>query len=646
MRPAPRAARAAAWALLMLVLAARCARAQEAAAGGGGGRRAARKAEADAIAVLQAAGIDIQELRNAGMTAADLESLAKDVLAEAAAAQEAAEPGAARAAEQQPQGGPAAAPAPEAAAPPPAAAVAMAPAPPARPMIEPAPTPPPAPPAAAQQQPEEAEKPKPSPSPAGPSAAAGPGPAIPPGVSLPISVHGSGAVGAAALIGRLNEDFQLRARPSVRVTYRATGDTVGQKEFVAGVNDYAISDYPLTPAGYRQMGDGPGNRTALAHIPFAFVPVSVFHSVPGAKGLTLFPCTLAKILKGDIKSWSNWEISRDNDGTKFAEKPILLVVPRNGSGATWGVTSYLHKACPEVWTSAASADWPASAAGTVAPPVNGSGDAVVAAIGSAPYSLGWAQSSEGYGAGLAEVALRNADNATLTAKTSDPDAAPQRLGAAMPQLNADWTDFQITNLPGKKTWPITLPVMLLAPTDMFMRPFPGRLLQAVVTQLLSDEVQGSLQDFGYIALPNATLKAVRQQAEGAIKANPVAPKWTFEDETEPVKGSYNFVISKMRGTWAPAAAAAASDAAAGVAGAEEALAAARKDIDSLRASAKRDKILYIALGATGAGLGLLGLLTAIGTAIGAHRAIRRSRFDRVPPIRAISKTYEDAPYAV
>lgn len=37
---------------------------------------------------------------------------------------------------------------------------------------------------------------------------------------------------------------------------------------------------------------------------------------------------------------------------------------------------------------------------------------------------------------------------------------------------------------------------------------------------------------GFIPLPNATLKAVRQQAEGAIKANPVAPPWVFEDETE------------------------------------------------------------------------------------------------------------------
>jgi ABC-type phosphate transport system substrate-binding protein len=66
----------------------------------------------------------------------------------------------------------------------------------------------------------------------------------------------------------------------------------------------------------------------------------------------------------------------------------------------------------------------------------------------------------------------------------------------MPDLSADWSNVSLVNLPGPETWPITLPTMLYVPTDMTQRPFPGQLLKALVTFLLSDEVQGMLPKFG------------------------------------------------------------------------------------------------------------------------------------------------------
>jgi hypothetical protein len=113
-----------------------------------------------------------------------------------------------------------------------------------------------------------------------------------------------------------------------------------------------------------------------------------------------------------------------------------------------------------------------------------------------------------------------------------------------------------------------------------------------------------------------------------------------------VKGSYNFVISKVRATptLTEAGAGGAAAVGAGLRSTEDSVEALRRDLDAMRAAAKRDRVLYMALGAAGAGLGLLGLLAAICTAIGTRLAIRRSRFDRVPPIRAISKTYEDGSF--
>lgn len=102
----------------------------------------------------------------------------------------------------------------------------------------------------------------------------------------------------------------------------------------------------------------------------------------------------------------------------------------------------------------------------------------------------------------------------------------------MPPLDADWSGVSLLNLPGERSWPITLATVLYVPTDATKRPLVGRLLGALLQQLLSDEAQALLPRFGFAALPAAARREVARQVAAAMVFDPSAPSWRFENGTE------------------------------------------------------------------------------------------------------------------
>ena len=102
----------------------------------------------------------------------------------------------------------------------------------------------------------------------------------------------------------------------------------------------------------------------------------------------------------------------------------------------------------------------------------------------------------------------------------------------MPPLDADWSRVSLLNLPGARTWPVTLVTALYVPTELPGKPLVGHLLKALCTQLLSDEAQALLPRFGFLPLPATALAAARRQLEGVLTVDPMTPAWRFENETQ------------------------------------------------------------------------------------------------------------------
>jgi len=186
----------------------------------------------------------------------------------------------------------------------------------------------------------------------------------------------------------------------------------------------------------------------------------------------------------------------------------------------------------------------------------------------------------------------------------------------MPALTMDWSKVDLTNLPGKRTWPMTLPTMMYVPTDVTAKPLVGRLLKALVTHLLSDEVQGMLPRFGYAPLPKAMLGSVRAQADASITADPNMPAWRFEtNATEPGVGIGNFVLSSKRGSWLLAETLEIQDT-------QELLNRTRQELAALRSSSQADA--RVLKGVAGTAFAIAAL-TGLGMLLMASRMFRRRR---------------------
>eukprot|EP00198_Chlamydomonas_reinhardtii_P011257 XP_001700594.1 predicted protein [Chlamydomonas reinhardtii] len=102
------------------------------------------------------------------------------------------------------------------------------------------------------------------------------------------------------------------------------------------------------------------------------------------RGLVLPPCTLARIMRGDITVWNHPDILANNThlpDLATVTAPIRVVHRNPGSSSTYAITHYFNKACPSQWSAVAGSpatktadvgssrtvgvttEWPADAAG-------------------------------------------------------------------------------------------------------------------------------------------------------------------------------------------------------------------------------------------------------------------------------------------
>ena len=312
--------------------------------------------------------------------------------------------------------------------------------------------------------------------------------------------------------------------------FPTSGSRTGQVDFMFDQNHFGSGDIPFKTDDYTTVTTT--NSKPFFHIPFQLGAYGIFHSVPDSAGskVDLDGCTLAKIFSRQIKFWDHADILALNPNLNIpANTPIKVATRTFGSSSTSLTTSYLDLVagasstdCPNTWTlgSGSTISWPADV-----DYVEGS-SGMSGYLAANPWAIGYVDSGHGHEKKLKEVELKNKNGKWVTSKTADIAAAGDAVTLPTTWSNS-WADISLMNAAGDTTFPICtfsyLYIHTTPPTGD-----SGRLLQAFVTFVLSDEGQKMVQEFGFVKLSAATLLKARD----AVKTItwPSTP-WKFETFT-------------------------------------------------------------------------------------------------------------------
>jgi phosphate transport system substrate-binding protein len=163
-------------------------------------------------------------------------------------------------------------------------------------------------------------------------------------------------------------DFQ-KSHPGVQINYQSIGSGGGIQQLKKGLVDFGASDAALDDQQLQEM-------PPVVQIPESTGPVCITYNLPELKSpLKLSGPTLAKMFLGEIKTWQDPQIKKENPGVALPNNPVQIVHRSDGSGTTNIFTTYLAKVSPD-WTqkvgNGISVSWPVGIGGKGSEGVTGS----------------------------------------------------------------------------------------------------------------------------------------------------------------------------------------------------------------------------------------------------------------------------------
>src|SRR5215475_11088238 len=131
-------------------------------------------------------------------------------------------------------------------------------------------------------------------------------------------------------------DFQS-SHPGVQINYQSIGSGGGIQQLKQGLVDFGATDAALDDDKLQEM-------PALVQVPESAGPVCITYNLPEVKTpLKLSGTTLAGIYLGQIKTWQDAAIKKDNPGVNLPNHPVAVTHRSDGSGTTNIFTTYLAK---------------------------------------------------------------------------------------------------------------------------------------------------------------------------------------------------------------------------------------------------------------------------------------------------------------
>ena len=284
--------------------------------------------------------------------------------------------------------------------------------------------------------------------------------------------------------------------PDVTVNYNPTGSGSGIKNFNAGLVQFAGSDSALSAEkGEVDAAKARCTGNDAWNLPMVTGPIAVAYNVSGVSTLVLDGPTVAKIFKGDIKTWDDAAIKTLNPSVTLPSEPIHVFFRSDESGTTDNFTKYLGAASKGVWTEAHAKSWPATGAGEGREKSSGVSEGVKTTEGGITYTE-WSYAKDNK-LGVAQI-----DNGSGAVELT-----PETVGTAVASAKRDGTgnDLRLSLDYGtsvKGAYPILLVTYEIV-CSTGLNANDTAMEKAFLTHFASNEVQTGLVDLGYAPLPDS-----------------------------------------------------------------------------------------------------------------------------------------------
>ncbi|MEW5297753.1 MAG: hypothetical protein WDW36_000937 [Sanguina aurantia] len=245
-------------------------------------------------------------------------------------------------------------------------------------------------------------------------------------------------------------------------------------------DNFLIRDRPLTTPEWQELtfSSPTGPCGPVLQIPFFIRPVAILYRATsrGADNtikIQMSPCLLARVVKGDVSTWSDPLIQAENPTSVFPANRISVVYCQNNTGDVQAVLAYLALACPSI--------------GPLTLPANPgyvSADELALSVGTSPVFslLALVSTAYTYGYGLNEVWLpgssaKNAeyvfpskfDSSSFSANMNDMFEIKGAAALGFPSdATSDWANFTIVgkNQEVYALWPILRMDFILVTADL------------------------------------------------------------------------------------------------------------------------------------------------------------------------------------
>ncbi len=158
--------------------------------------------------------------------------------------------------------------------------------------------------------------------------------------SIKTAIGAAGSTFINPIMTRWISTYQ-QAHPGTLINYRPIGSGAGLDLLKQSSLEIAASDAPLSDEQLKEM-------VPVIQLPVTAGAVCAVYNLPDVKSPLRFSAsTLAGIFLGNIISWQDPAIAKENPGVKLPHAAIIVVHRSDGSGTTGILTSYLAKTNPE-----------------------------------------------------------------------------------------------------------------------------------------------------------------------------------------------------------------------------------------------------------------------------------------------------------
>jgi len=178
------------------------------------------------------------------------------------------------------------------------------------------------------------------------------------GAAVTAQIDGSGSTWAENAVNQWIFDVTSKG---LQVVFTGSGSAQGRTDFRNDTTDFAVSDI-----GFQGFDPSNGSNDTSCQDPRVKSSCRPYVYAPIVAGGTSFPYqvrvggrlltnlrlsgeTIAKIFTLKIINWDDPAITRDNNGHKLPDLPIIPVVDSEGSGSTAQFTRYLATEYPSIW---------------------------------------------------------------------------------------------------------------------------------------------------------------------------------------------------------------------------------------------------------------------------------------------------------